>query len=157
MRRARDECGSDLEATLFQTTCGIPAVIYGELISAEEGVPSACHCHALCVSHVPEGCRSYKSPAGPESQSRAGGPPGLGRWSLGERTFVAPSERSRFSETVKIWEMYWFLMKLALFWLEPTELMDSAASCSDMFSDLRLDSRPFEFLEGSSSLDFKLL
>jgi hypothetical protein len=53
--------------------------------------------------------------------------------------------------------MYWFLIKFALFWLDPTEFMDSAASWSDMFSDLRLDSRPLEFLEGRSSLDFRLL
>ena len=40
---------------------------------------------------------------------------GLEGWPLGERTLAALSERSRFSETVRIWEIYWFLMKFALF------------------------------------------
>ena len=79
--------------------------------------------------------------------------------SLGERILATLSDLSRLSDTVKIYEIYWFFIKLALFWFDPTELRDSATSCMDMFSDLTLESLPLEFFEfdGISSRDFKLL
>jgi hypothetical protein len=62
----------------FTTTCGEPNTQYfGEVLvlpqttgagwygsyadtAISDPVPSACHCAALCVAHITEGCRSYK-------------------------------------------------------------------------------------------------
>lgn len=48
----------DIAMTTFRPTCGIDAVIYGELIEAVDGVDSACHCRQLCIDT--DMCRSWK-------------------------------------------------------------------------------------------------
>merc|ERR1719253_1286621 len=62
-------------STPFVTSCGEQDTQYfGELLhlptttaggwygsyANDNPVPSACHCMALCVAHIGEGCRSYK-------------------------------------------------------------------------------------------------
>jgi hypothetical protein len=59
--------------TTFATECGdMDTQYFGEVLELDEApgwegsyandnaVPSACHCLALCVQHLSEGCRSYK-------------------------------------------------------------------------------------------------